>query len=1011
MHSKPGVSGKWRKWVWLAGCLPLLCLCPLLLRAQATRFLQHGFEGRDLFWTPGPADAPYKQIVHALTDETRHGGHQSECIELQAQQGTAIHYVHAIGRGPVTEELTASVWVKANRPGTQLLARVVLPHERDPKDLSRPLTALLRGDVYQTSGRWQRVELRQPQRLLKEQQQLLRAEFLRAGVRRDVTVADAYVDQLILNVYGGPGLTRVWTDDLEVGPLADAPKPPVATAPPGRDGKKAPVRRAAEVKLENEKLVIGARGPGLRSRALFLRAIRYSGVPLKTLRDAGFNTVWLDEATDPATIQQAVNLGFWLAPSLAVENQVVPRGQAPGQLASNQLVGRRMARFLAEDAVLCWDFGGGLAAEQYVSVQRTANAVRGVDPSRPLAVDVWDGFQSYSRGLDQVMLGIHRWPLMTGLELSQYYQWLTQRRGLAQPGTFCWTWVQTHLPDWYTNLVYEKPGAIGFSEPVGPQPEQIRLLAYTAVAAGCRGLGFWSDRFLADSHAGHDRMLQMALLNLEFQLLEPMLVSAQSPLWVATSLPQVRAAVMRTDYGVLCLPIWTGPGSQFVPGQGAVANLTVIVPQVPAGTQAWLVSPGEVRALRSDRVAGGTRITLPEFGLTAAVVFTGDLVGRNSLVAHLQDQVRDMSKIATQWSYDLAREELAKVIRINTELEEQGHRLPDGQRLLEDARQRLERCAAHRRDGNTVEAYAEAQRVLRPLRILMREQWILAARELDLPVASPYAVSFYTLPRHWKFRSEIAHSKAMPNVLPGGDFESEPANPDAQWRVQQETSLDEVIKVVKTVPRKEAEGGEKKKPATDKTNAPGEQPKKEQPAPAGRDATRSRMTTRGAMQEEVKKKEDARQKGHALLLEIKPANPKVPAPAVLERTFLAVHSPAVKLPPGTLVSISGWVCVPGTISASADGVLLYDSAGGEPLAVRIVSAVPKWRKFTLFRRVPASGSIHVTMALTGLGKAYFDDIRIEPLAPATAQAAPAGLRPVANWATPAAVRPAVGRQR
>jgi hypothetical protein len=31
--------------------------------------------------------------------------------------------------------------------------------------------------------------------------------------------------------------------------------------------------------------------------------------------------------------------------------------------------------------------------------------------------------------------------------------------------------------------------------------------------------------------------------------------------------------------------------------------------------------------------------------------------------------------------------------------------------------------------------------------------------------------------------------------------------------------------------------------------------------------------------------------------------------------------------------------------------------------------------------VPASGKIHVSLALTGLGKAYFDDVRIEPLRP------------------------------
>jgi hypothetical protein len=78
------------------------------------------------------------------------------------------------------------------------------------------------------------------------------------------------------------------------------------------------------------------------------------------------------------------------------------------------------------------------------------------------------------------------------------------------------------------------------------------------------------------------------------------------------------------------------------------------------------------------------------------------------------------------------------------------------------------------------------------------------------------------------------------------------------------------------------------------------------------------------------------------------------------------------------VAVSAWVRIPAAITASADGVLFYDSIGGEPLAVRLTGAT-KWTKYTLYRRVPASGVVNVTLALTGLGAAYFDDVRIEPL--------------------------------
>jgi hypothetical protein len=122
-----------------------------------------------------------------------------------------------------------------------------------------------------------------------------------------------------------------------------------------------------------------------------------------------------------------------------------------------------------------------------------------------------------------------------------------------------------------------------------------------------------------------------------------------------------------------------------------------------------------------------------------------------------------------------------------------------------------------------------------------------------------------------------------------------------------------------------------------------------------------------------------------------------PAAPVLERTFLAVDSPPVKLPPGTLVRVSAWIKIAGNIEGSADGLLFYDDAGGEPLAVRLThtgeNGGPVWKKYHLYRRVPASGQIGVTMALTGRGVVYFDDVRIEPLVPGAREA---GFGPVAS---------------
>jgi hypothetical protein len=453
------------------------------------------------------------------------------------------------------------------------------------------------------------------------------------------------------------------------------------------------------------------------------------------------------------------------------------------------------------------------------------------------------------------------------------------------------------------------------------------LLTYIALAAGCRGLGFWSDRFLADSHQGRDRLLTLALLNQELKLLEPLLVLAEPPRgedWITTSVPEVKAAVLRTERGILVLPIWLGKGSQYVPGQAAAVKLSMVVPQVPLGMQAWEVCPAEVRSLRVERVVGGTRVTIPEFGLTGAVVFTSDN-SQGGLLVRLQELTRQRSALAAQWAQDLAEEEITKVARVQTELEKAGHTVPDAPKLLENARARLQTSRQYRSNGDSRQAFAEAERALRPLRILMRAQWEQATRELDVPVASPYAVSFFTLPRHWRFMEQLRQGVVRGNVLPDGDFENAPDPGGAEaWQLQEATlegdKVDLAVRRVSDGPK------------------------------------------------------DGRQ---CVMLRIQPKTGQQP-PAALERTYLALNSPAVRLQPGRPVRISGWVRIPSALTASVDGALLYDSAGGEPLAVRLTEATP-WKKFTLYRQVPASGTLTVTLALTGLGTVFFDDIRIEPL--------------------------------
>jgi hypothetical protein len=910
------------RWVALAALLPalvgLLCIVP----ARGQQILQFGFETRDPVWKAERGDAAYKVLVHEVTEETRHGGLRSEHLRVRTEKGSYIHFVYKIGRAPVSDDLNASLWIKSNRPGVQLFCRVVLPRERDPNNLDQPRTLLLRCESY-GSTRWKLLSLQQPVKRLQEQQQLLQAQL-----GRDVITTDAYVSEFVLNVYDAPGVVDVWIDDLEVGPVIDvapstvpapgAQRTPIASTAP------TPTPRVDTVQLNGARLTVSG-------QRFFLRGIRHTGTPLRVLREAGFNTVWLDESTPQGLLEDAVNLGFWLVPTLRPPRVVGPDGRVEAQLTAGDLFARQVSRFLQHDAVLSWDLGGNLTAENYTQTAQAARAFRAADPMRPVSVDIWDGYRTYSRGLDQVMLGSHRWPLMTSLELDHYRQWLLQRRRLAAPGTFCWTWVQNHLPDWF--LQQMQRDGLG-KEPLGPLPDQVRLMTYAAIGCGYRGVAFWSDRSLADSDQGRDRLLGLALLNQELKMLEPILVDAdgnKEPEWLSTSRGEVQASVIRTSRGILVLPVWLGGGAQYVPGQSAVSHLGFVVPLVPDTAQAWEISPGGVRAYPMKRVLGGVEITLRNFSLTSAILFTSDL-SPTGLIVQLQDQQRRMEEEAARWSHHLAQEELAKIEQVQAALQRMGHVVPDAGALLQKARDSLAACVQHRRNGEQGAAYDAAQVALRSLRLLMRAEWDQAVRNLDSPVSSPYGISWFTLPRHWELLDELRQLQPGANVLPDGDFEAPPEKVPEGWTVQEVPPLDPVVATAKRV-----------------TDVP-------------------------------------LQGKQCLHLSVMPRTP-IPVEA-LERTYLAIHSPEVELKPGTLVQISAWVRTPG-IGGSEDGALLYDSAGGEPLAVRI-RGTRGWRKYRLYRRVPESGRISVTLAMSGLGNVYFDDVRIEPLVPAAGTAARPG---------------------
>lgn len=948
---------------------------------QQKSIYRDGFAGRNTLFVAGDANIKFVEKDHKLSGDHAKSAATSELIKIEANPPAGatepefVHYYYSTPQAPITERLTAQVWVKAFRKGIQLKARVVFPKEKDPTNPAAMLTTLIAGDTYDRERQWQ------PLGLGKVEEQLNKhLKVLHARVGRAVDPTDAYIDRLVLNVYAGPGLTEVWVDDLEIGPVRPEPELPQPRVQPGT-GVGRPKTKGRRVEFADSQILVEHDNGEMEP--FFMLAIRHSDTPLKTLRDAQLNTIWYPADAQQASLDEAIRHGFWIVPTLPLPAGVwegrSPKKADPAVLEKDaELVSGYLRKFMAADAVLMWDLGGARTAEDVGRVARVSELVRTYDPRRPRAIDLWDGYSSYSTYVNAV--GAHRWPLFSSLEYSAYRDWLNQRKLLTSPGKLTWSWIQTHLPDW---LVFQMTGShdpTAFPDPIGPHPEQIRTLTYLSLAAGHRGIGYWSDKYLSNACHGRDRLLEIALLNTEIEMLKPALLSATDPAnWVGTSDGNVQAAIIRGTKETIVLPVWLGAGAQYTPAPAVVRNLTIRVPAAGDNSVPWLVTPGEVIELKgAKREAGGTLITIPEFDTAAAVVFTTDLK-QTGIVARWQDFTQsDKGKLAAQWAQQQAVEQYNKTLTTHTNIVKAGGpELEEAADLFFQSAKSIKLAEQYASNNQWDMAYRESRKAVRPLRVLMRADWQKAVETLDTPTASPFAVSFYTLPQHWQFAREVQASRPVGNGFPNGGFElSKPAPAGGAavsslpgWEVRKlildkaegtaaivntaEGLVDRPIPPPEVVPTRYA-------PL--RTPPPG--PEHRQPN-AGRHCLQLRI--------DPKREKDA-------------AGRTIPDPSALERTVLAVDSPAADFAPGTIVRISFWTKVLGT-AATADGVVVFDSAGGEPLAVRIPHTGTehgvRWKEFHLYRRVPPSGKIGMTFALTGFGTAFFDDVRIEPMVGAT----------------------------
>ena len=955
---------------WLIGSAALLVMLTSVLTTHADEYVED-FESDQPSWKLRQSDSSLEgvQQTRLTNSKLAHRGSGVEKFLFKASSGpTQIVLDHKLPVAQAINDLKLNLQVRATGGKVRIGLRVVFPKQVDPRSPTQQLKTVLRGDSYSKTGSWQELKVGTPTKAMQEQIRLLRAEL------RPTTLdlRHAVVDRVILEVTLDSGRTELLLDDLRFGSFVK----PVAQ-------KEITLTQNTEeaarwpVAFQLDRLTVNG-------RPFFPRMLPYHGERVEDLRDAGFNVVWIPEASDVDLQRSLKQQGLW---AIAAPPQL--RGST-GSPLDHETAG--LLPISCEwDNLLAFNLGVAVPQESQRDVLQWISQVQSADRElhRPIMIDVTGGERIYSR---HAMLGTSRHMFNSMMSFKSYRESLDQHRKLARPGTFLFTWLPTEpMPD----VAYQRQAAGRI--PIIIEPEQIILAGHSALAAGCRGLGFSQSESLESKTPGAaERRMAMAQLNLLLELLEEFLAAGtlveQRPFAITAPAAsaikshsvefrnsaisradndarlaahksgllrdsrirsELEAAVFRTDKATLLLPIWYENDAQFVPGKLAAPGATIDVSSVPDTAQAWEVTTTSVESVESKPIPGGRRVTLKEFDMTAAIIVTSD----PNLIADLRRKMETMQAQSTRNWIEMAKAKLNRVRIADDALTKLGAGQPDAPQLLAYARSRIQKAegifpgdaldraiaqareTGERKSPNSVEvvllrkrcheAAQLSQEALQSLRILQKAHWETATHRLKSPVGSPHTLCFQTLPDHWRLVAALGKSatRDSDNLLSKGNFEvlDFPTLSRFGWQ---------------SVPTK---------------------------LPTG---VRAAVQVVAATGREKREKQDSR----CLRLVAAPDMNDDP-PVILDIAPITITAPPIAVQAGQVLHISGWVRVVSAVTGSLEGVTLSDNLTGSTGAWHW-NEKREWQRFEMLREVYQDGPFALTIRLHGLGDVQFDDLEV-----------------------------------
>lgn len=379
----------------------------------------------------------------------------------------------------------------------------------------------------------------------------------------------------------------------------------------------------------------------------------------------------------------------------------------------------------------------------YTSVQESQDAYK----------DVADMFSTYMYVLNRELDG-RTWT---------YLDWLEEHFKSLSENQYRWTWVQSHSQEWYTIEFFN--GAEGKRSPsTYPDGEMIRWGAYQAIAAGCKGILYYTSPYFRDDWFGKDRWAEVGILNAEIETLGEYLAVASRGPEVSCDRKDVLVRSRSFPEGTIVIAVKNGPTYYHQLDEALVPRARIQVEgSFSPKTGAYLVGFPAVRQLPVGVSDKGLSIELTDLEIAAPIFISNN----SEIVADIKQRIDLLRPEIAGRMLTAAEGKLEKVQNVISELQQFGEKVPETRSVLSKAESLIDMAREAKDPSETINLAAEARRRLRGLQ---ERIWVFfrgdPKRNKDGRM-----IDFYAIPQVYKKAKLLKEAGEQPNLLANPSFE------------------------------------------------------------------------------------------------------------------------------------------------------------------------------------------------------------------------------------------------